>query len=110
MGGRIVTAAPSEAGAQRCYEQADVGRLIFVRRARELGFTLDEVRALLRLGSNGVQACGEVRELAASHLEDVRTWITDLSAMERVLAEAVRRCNAGAGAACPLIETLSAAL
>ena len=101
---------PLRRGGYRCYERADVGHLVFVRRARELGFTLDEVRALLRLGSNGVEACREVRELAASHLEDVRTWIADLHAMERVLAEAVRRCNAGAGAACPLIETLSAAL
>ena len=101
---------PLRRGGYRCYEQADVGRLVFVRRARELGFTLDEVRALLRLAGDGVAACSEVRELAAAHLEDVRTRIADLGAMEHVLADAVRRCDAGADAACPLIETLSAAL
>lgn len=45
---------------------------------------------------------------AASHLKDVRKRIADLGAMERVLAEAIKRCDAGADAACPLIETLSA--
>lgn len=96
-------------GRYRVYDAADVGRLVFVRRARELGFTLDEVRALLRLAGFGADACGEVRDLAASHLKDVRTRIADLHAMERVLADAVRRCNAGVEAACPLIDTLSAA-
>ena len=68
----------------------------FSCRARELGFTLDEVRALLALsGDNGKDVCAEVRQLAASHLADVRTKIADLRAMERVLAHAVRRCNAG---------------
>ncbi|MHB1302622.1 MAG: MerR family transcriptional regulator [Acidiphilium sp.] len=100
---------PRRRGRYRFYEAVDIGRLVFVRRARELGFTLDEVRALLRLAGLGADACGEVRELAASHLNDVRARIADLRAMERVLADAVRRCDIGADAACPLIETLSAA-
>ncbi len=100
---------PRRRGRYRLYEATDIGRLVFVRRARELGFTLDEVRALLRLAGAGAQACGEVRDLATGHLQDVRTRIADLLAMERVLAEAVQRCDAGGEAACPLIETLSAA-
>jgi MerR family mercuric resistance operon transcriptional regulator len=100
---------PRRRGRYRLYEDADVGRLVFVRRARELGFTLDEVRALLRLAGAGVDACGEVRDLANAHLQDVRARIADLRAMENVLADSVRRCDAGAEAACPLIETLSAA-
>ncbi|EKM98237.1 MULTISPECIES: helix-turn-helix domain-containing protein [unclassified Acidocella] len=99
---------PRRRGRYRLYEADDVARLVFVRRARELGFTLDEVRALLRLSGLGADACGEVRELAASHLKDVRKRIADLRAMERALIDAVRRCDAGADAACPLIETLSA--
>lgn len=99
---------PQRRGGYRCYGQADIGRLVFVRRARELGFTLDEVRALLRLASDGVGACAEVRTLAAAHLADVRARVADLGAMERVLAEAVRRCDAGSETACPLIEALSA--
>ncbi len=99
---------PRRRGRYRLYQAADIGRLVFVRRARELGFTLDEVRELLRLSGVGAEACGEVRELAAAHLNDVRARVADLKAMERVLADAVKRCAAGADAACPLIETLSA--
>ena len=100
---------PLRQGRYRHYEAGDVARLVFVRRARELGFTLDEVRALLRLAGFGAEACGKVRDLAASHLKDVRARIADLRAMERALADAVRDCDKGAQTTCPLIETLSAA-
>ena len=89
----------------RLYEPDDVTRLRFVRRARELGFTLDEVRALLLLsGSDGSRA--EVRKLAKSHLADVRARIVDLQKMEQVLADAAYRCECDEGPGCPLIETL----
>jgi MerR family transcriptional regulator, mercuric resistance operon regulatory protein len=87
----------------------DVGRLAFVRRARELGFTLDEVRVLLSLAVEGQGACAEVRGLAAAHLADVRAKIADLRAMERALAEAVHQCDAGETPGCPLIAALSSA-
>jgi MerR family mercuric resistance operon transcriptional regulator len=95
-------------GRYRHYAAGDVGRLIFVRRARELGFTLDEVRALLGLAASGGKACAEARTLAAAHLIDVRARIADLRCMERVLAQAVRQCDAGQQATCPLIDVLSA--
>jgi MerR family mercuric resistance operon transcriptional regulator len=101
--------APPRRGRYRSYGVEDAGRLGFVRRSRELGFTLDEVRALLGLAAGGQAACAEVRELAASHLTDVRTRIADLRRMERVLAESVRACDAGRDPGCPLIQTLSAA-
>jgi MerR family transcriptional regulator, mercuric resistance operon regulatory protein len=87
---------PDRKGRYRRYGAADVGRLVFVRRARELGFTLDEVRVLLKLSRvDGGAACAEVRDLAASHLAEVQTKIADLQAMEQTLTEAVRRCDAG---------------
>jgi MerR family transcriptional regulator, mercuric resistance operon regulatory protein len=98
---------PSRRGTYQRYEAQDVRRLAFVRRARELGFTLDEVRALLALAMGGQDACAEVREIAASHLTDVRTRIADLRAMERALAQAVRGCDAGEMAGCPVIDALS---
>ena len=100
--------APSRRGRYRSYGAEDVGRLGFVRRARELGFTLDEVRALLGLAAGGEASCAEVRDLAAAHLKDVRARIADLRRMERALAESVRACDAGQDAGCPLIQTLSA--
>ncbi len=100
--------APRRSGGRyRMYGAEDVGRLAFVRRARELGFTLDEVRALLALASGGDGACSEVRGLAAAHLAEVRKRIADLRAMERTLVVAVRRCDAGETPECPLIDALS---
>jgi MerR family mercuric resistance operon transcriptional regulator len=97
------------AGRYRVYETADVRRLIFIRRARELGFALDAVRALLKLSENdGQGARADVRELAESHLAEVRAKIADLQAMERILADAVRCCAAGETAGCPIIDALSA--
>lgn len=100
--------APPRRGRYRSYGAEDVARLGFVRRARELGFTLDEVRALLGLASGGEASCAEVRDLAASHLEDVRVRIADLQRMERVLTASVRACDAGQDPGCPLIQTLYA--
>jgi MerR family mercuric resistance operon transcriptional regulator len=99
--------APPRRGRYRSYGLEDVGRLGFVRRGRELGFTLDGVRALLGLAADGQASCAEARDLAAAHLQDVRTRIADLRRMERVLAETVRACDAGADSRCPLIMTLS---
>ena len=99
---------PRSAGRYRLYDTGDVRRLAFVRRARELGFTLDEVRALLVLSAaNGENTCSEVRDLTARHLADVRAKIADLRAMERVLSEAVHQCDTGGLPGCPLIDTLS---
>jgi MerR family mercuric resistance operon transcriptional regulator len=100
---------PARSAARyRLYGADDARRLTFVRRARELGFTLNEVRALLALSADqDSDTCSEVRVLAAGHLVDVRAKISDLRAMERVLADAVRRCDTGEPTGCPLIEALS---
>jgi MerR family mercuric resistance operon transcriptional regulator len=99
--------APPRRGRYRSYGPEDIGRLTFVRRARELGFTLEEVRALLGLAAAGQAACTNARVLAATHLKDVRTRIADLKRMERVLANTVRACDTGDDACCPLIAALS---
>jgi MerR family mercuric resistance operon transcriptional regulator len=99
---------PDRSGRYRRYGAADVRRLMFIRRARELGFTLDAVRALLRLSEvDGGTVCAEVRDLAASHLVEVKAKIADLRAMERTLKEAVQRCDSGKVPGCPLIDALS---
>lgn len=93
-------------GRYRSYDGTDVGRLGFVRRSRELGFSIKEVRALLDLAAGGHKSCADARDLAAAHLLDVRSRIADLRRMERTLATTVRACNLGGDAGCPLIETL----
>ncbi|TQF77648.1 MerR family transcriptional regulator [Elioraea sp. Yellowstone] len=101
--------APPRRGAYRSYGEEDVRRLRFIRRARQLGFTLEEVRALLRLAAGGHASCGEARALAAAHLADVRGRIADLRRMAEALSDAVRACEAGDPSGCPLIETLHGA-
>ena len=97
---------PRRRGRYRSYAREDVARLGFVRRARELGFTLDEVRALLGLAVGGEGGCADVRALAAAHLTDVRARIADLKRMERVLTDSVQACDAGLDPGCPLLDAL----
>jgi len=89
-------------GGYRLYETA------FARRARELGFTLEEVGTLMALSTHNVRsACAEVRQLAADHLAVVRAKIADLQTIEGVLADAVLRYDVDELPGCPLIKTLS---
>jgi MerR family mercuric resistance operon transcriptional regulator len=98
---------PHRRGTYRQYDDDGVLALGFIRRARDLGFTLDEVRALLRLAPGGGAACAETRDLAATHLAVVRKRIADLRSMEQALTAAIRQCDAGEQPACPLIDALS---
>lgn len=93
-------------GGYRLYGDQHLKRLTFIRRARALGFSIDEVRRLLKLADERKRPCAEVRVVAAAHLEDVRAKIADLKAMERVLNETVAKCATGMRPDCPLIETL----
>ena len=106
---KILPAPPRTTGGRRTYGPAETRSLTFIRRSRELGFSLDEIRALLALASDsGTNTCAEVRKLAAHHLADVQARIADLRAMASVLSDAVRRCDAGELPGCPLIDALAA--
>lgn len=97
---------PRTASGYRSYDTTHERRLRFVLRARELGFSLDEIRELLRLTEERDRPCAEARDVAAIHLADVRAKIADLKRMERVLKDVVARCGDGTLPECPLIETL----
>jgi MerR family mercuric resistance operon transcriptional regulator len=97
---------PRSEGGHRHYGEEQVRYLNFIRRGRELGFTLDEIRALLRLAKERDQSCAEARDLAVGHLKEIRAKIADLRAMEKVLREMVARCADGTLPECPLIEAL----
>jgi DNA-binding transcriptional MerR regulator/uncharacterized membrane protein HdeD (DUF308 family) len=103
----LLPVAARSAGRYRIYDAGKIRRLAFIRRAQELGFPLDAVRALLALSDEGSAACAEARQLATSHLAEVRAKIADLRSMERVLADAVRRCATGETPGCPIIDALS---
>lgn len=94
-------------GGYRLYWLADVERLAFIRRTRDLGFSLDDVRRLLDLGDGKSRSCRRVKNIANTHLADVRAKLDDLHRMERVLAELVSACADGTLPACPLLATLA---
>lgn len=101
-------AAPrrSAAGYRRYHGEA-VGRLRFVRRARELGFSIAEVRRLLALADQRSRSCRRVHDIAAAHLEDVRHKLADLQRLEALLSEMVGSCARGTMPDCPLLESLA---
>ena len=91
----------------RIYSSAHAERLQFVRRARDLGLSLDDVRRLLGLADQKSRSCGKVQNLAAHHLADIRARIADLKRMERVLSRLVNACAKGELPSCPLLEALA---
>jgi MerR family transcriptional regulator, mercuric resistance operon regulatory protein len=103
----LLPAPERTGGGHRVYDLEHLRRLRFVRRARALGFSLDEVRTLLRLSLGGESSCARVRDLAAAHLTDVREKLAGLRAMELVLQDTIRRCDHSSEPSCPLIDALS---
>ena len=102
----LVRQPPRSAGGHRLYTDADVHRLVFIRRSRELGFSLEAVRTLLGPVDGG-HTCAEVRAVAAEHLTDIRRKIADLRRMERTLADMVEQCERGDTPGCPIVDSLS---
>ena len=97
---------PRTEGGHRLYPEGHLRRLVFIRRSRELGFTLDEIRNLLGLVEGG-HACGDVQNAALAHLTNIHQKIADLRRMERTLAETAARCEGGTAPYCPIIDVLS---
>jgi MerR family mercuric resistance operon transcriptional regulator len=96
-------------GGHRAYEPDHRRRLGFIRRGRELGFSIDEIRALLDLAQPQRRACEDVRAIAATHLADVRAKMADLARLEALLSETVHRCNANVVApSCAVLDLLEA--
>ena len=102
----ILPSPPRTEGGHRLYADRHQKRLVFIRRSRELGFTLDEVRNLLGLVEGGY-TCGEVQIAALNHLKNIRRKTADLRRMERTLADTAARCEGGTAPDCPIIEVLS---
>ena len=104
----LVPAPARTAGNYRAYSEKDLRRLRFIRRCRDLGFTLDQVRELLRLSSQKNQECSEVDRITRRHLTDVEAKISDLKRLAKVLRRISSRCRGdGLIADCRIIEALS---
>lgn len=95
------------AGNYRAYGASELARLSFIRRARDLGFPLDQVRALLSLSDDRTRDCATVDALARDHLAEVERKISDLTALRRELAAVIGSCSGGTVADCRIIEALA---
>ena len=102
----IVASPQRTEGGHRVYDQNHVRALSFIHRARGLGFSPDQVRAIVELGGPGKATCGEVREIASHHLEHVRAKITDLVEIERLLAMTIERCSGRPDTECAIIDMI----
>ena len=102
----MLPAPPRTESGRRVYGAKETRVLAFIRRGRELGFTLDQIRALLRLGEPGKASCAEIRDIAKHHLDDIRAKIKDLVKLERLLRKTVAQCSGEKVPDCPVLDVL----
>lgn len=103
----IMPKPPRTSGGQRAYGVAHRARLSFIKRSRDLGFSLDAVRSLLGL-TDEPPTCGEVHAITSQHLIDVRNKIRDLKRLEKTLCAIAAECAGGDTPDCPIIDALAA--
>jgi DNA-binding transcriptional MerR regulator len=105
----LLPPAERQGGGQRRYGAEDVRRLLFIRRCREFGFSVEQVRDLAGLVEDDARCCTEARDIVQAHLDSVRAKLAELRALESEIAAFVERCDTacvgGPGPACvPLAE------
>lgn len=103
---KILPAPLRTAAGHRVYGPNEIRILGFIRRARELGFALDEIRVLLDLRGPEKASCAEVRKIAQHHLEGIRARIQDLVELDRFLSKAVAQCSGQKVPGCPVLDVL----
>jgi len=94
------------AGGHRIYDQSHLKRLAFIRRTRELGFTVKEVHDLLDLVDSEEYTCADVRDRTVVHLRDVEQKLRDLQNMQQTLKTMVSKCDGDLVPECPIIDAL----
>ena len=100
-------AEPARTGGNyRAYGPAHLSRLSFIRRSRDLGFSLEQVRALLSLSDDRSQPCEAIDSMAREHLRAVNAKIADLMALKRELEALVGQCGSGSVSDCRIVEAL----
>lgn len=99
---------PRTQSRRRTYGREDILRLGFIKRARELGFSIDDIRTLLGL-AEGSRDCVATRGIALKRLEEVRGKISSLRRLERALTLMTDACHPGRQVSCPIIEALGGA-
>ncbi|MBL8266243.1 Cu(I)-responsive transcriptional regulator [Steroidobacter sp.] len=103
----LIPKAARTVGDYRVYSAADVHTLRFIRRARGLGFAMDEIGTLLGLWRNQRRASEQVKRLALKHVADLDTKIAELQSMRAALAELAHHCHGDSRPDCPILADLA---
>lgn len=104
--GFIAKAGRTVAG-YRIYRDGDVHVLRFIRRARDLGFSLQEIKALLALWMNRRRESGDVKRMVQKHVKALDAKIAELQSMRRTLMDLARHCHGDHRPECPILDDLS---
>ena len=91
----------------RIYSDADVHRLQFIRRSRNLGFSIKQIQSLLGLWDDRSRASAEVKKLAQAHVDELTAKINEMQAMQRTLQELALRCQGNDRPDCPILDDLA---
>jgi len=97
---------PRTDGRRRIFDAGHLKRLTFIRRGRELGFSIDEIRELLGLARGQSLTCAKVKTMTEMHIAAIRSKVKDLRKLERVLSDLAARCHGREVPDCPLLEAL----
>ena len=90
----------------RLYNDADLHRLRFIKRARNLGFPMKQIEVLLNLWNDRDRSSADVKALAMRHADDLRARIAEMQAMQQSLEELARKCHGDGRPECPILDTL----
>lgn len=101
----LLPSPPRTASGYRQYDQWHREQLSFIRRGRELGFSLDDIRSLLELQRGGM-ACAEVQRMARKQIAELKQRIDDLTRLRKQLMTLEAQCHGGEAVACPVVEAL----
>ncbi|MDQ2878978.1 MAG: Cu(I)-responsive transcriptional regulator [Pseudomonadota bacterium] len=102
----LVPSAPRRDSGYRDYTDADVHRLRFIANARDLGFPIEDIRALLGLWSDAARSSADVKALATARAADLGRKATALAAMRGALLDLADRCHGDDRPDCPIIDNL----
>lgn len=106
--GLLAPVARTESG-YRQYSEADIHALRFIRRARDLGFSMPEIATLLGLWQDKQRASASVKQIAQTHIDDLQQRIAAMQAMQRTLQSLVHCCHGDQRPDCPILDDLAAA-
>lgn len=98
---------PRTQSGRRVYDETHVQRLLFIRRARDLGFPLEQIRSMIALSEKPDASCAAVTAMTAAHLASVRAKLEDLRRLEAALDAMVRRCQRTTIGDCTILATLA---